>query len=566
MGRPEKLLELGGGQVPGEQEALDLELRSRERHGVDEVREPAADRVHDQQERERDEVGEILPRLAQHQSRYQQHQQVAVGRQPEAQLPDGEPERNGERRDRRREAGTRQVWARWAPAALGLALLGVAFRIPFLGAPLTADEGGYAEVARLWARGHGLYGSNWVDRPQGLLVVFRVLLSAGITTSVELRLFAAALAAVLILLAVSIGVLTGGTLSGLVAGALTATAGASPFIEGFTLSGELIASVLAAAAVLAFVLYQPSERLAWLVVAGLAAGSAWMVKQSFFDAAVAIAVCLWGAWRRAALFAFAVLVPVLAGIVGSGAPRAWYDAVIGYGLHASGGQSVWQRVSQFGGSLVPASKALLAVAILAVLGWPRAPRLLRVWLAVAALGVLVGGNLRPHYYLQLVAPLALVAAFVRAAPRVRVALAAVAAAVGVLFAIPLWNATDAAQARTLWPADRHLQSDGAVARYLESHSTPSQQIDVLWAAADLYYLADRAPMSRYLWLRNIQTIHGAVAGIRRALAAGRAELVVVEQPPGVADPSGRTAAVLRRRYRLVANIQNVVVYRLRGSP
>src|SRR5215831_11381495 len=174
MGRPEKLLELGGGQVPGEQEALDLELRSRERHGVDEVREPAADRVHDQQE------------------------QVAVGRQPEAQLPDGEPERNGERRDRRREAGTRQVWARWAPAALGLALLGIAFRIPFLGAPLTADEGGYAEVARLWARGHGLYGSNWVDRPQGLLVVFRVLLSAGITTSVELRLFAAALAAVLI--------------------------------------------------------------------------------------------------------------------------------------------------------------------------------------------------------------------------------------------------------------------------------------------------------------------------------------------------------------------------------
>ncbi len=522
--------------------------------------------MHDRQERERDEVGEILPRLPQHRSRYEKHEAIAVRRQPEAQLPDGEPERNGKRRDRSREAGPSQVWARWAPAALGLALLGVAFRVPFLDAPLTSDEGGYAEIARLWARGHGLYGANWVDRPQGLLVVFRILLSAGITTSVGLRLFAAALATVLVLLVFSIGALTGGTLSGLVAGALTATAGASPFIEGFTLSGELIASVLAAAAVLAFVLYQPSERLGWLVLAGFAAGSAWMVKQSFFDAAVVIAVCLWGSWRRAALFALAVLVPVLAGVVGSGDPAAWYRSVIGYSLDASGDQSPWQRLTHLGGSLLPASKALLAVAILAALGWPRAPKLLRVWLVVAALGVLVGGNLRPHYYLQLVAPLALVAAFVRAAPRVRVALAAAAGAVAVLFAVPLWGATDAAQARTIWPADRHLQSDAAVARYVESHTGASQRIYVLWAAADLYYLADRAPMSRYLWLRNVQTINGAIAGIRRELAAGRAQLVVAEQSPSLADPSGRTAEVLRRTYRLVANIHNVAVYRLRGSP
>ncbi|HST17361.1 MAG TPA: hypothetical protein VLK36_06805 [Gaiellaceae bacterium] len=390
-------------------------------------------------------------------------------------------------------------------------------------------------------------------------------MNAGITTSVGLRLFAAALAAVLVLLAFSIGALTGGTLSGLVAAALTATAGASPFIEGFTLSGELIASVLTTAAVLAFVLYQPTERLGWLVLAGLAAGSAWMVKQSFFDAAVAIAVCLGVAWRRTALFALAVVVPVLAGVVGSGNPAAWYRSVIGYGLNASGGQSPWQRMSHFGGSLLPASKALLAVAILAALGWPRAPKVLRVWLVVAALGVLVGGNLRPHYYLQLVAPLALVAAFVPAAPRVRVALVAVAASVAVLLAVPLWGATDAAQARTIWPADPHLESDAAVARYVESHSSPSQRIYVLWAGADLYYLADRAPMSKYLWLRNLQTIHGAVAEIRRRLAAGGAELVVVEPSPSPADPSGRTAAVLRKRYRLVANIQNVAVYRLRGS-
>ena len=39
----------------------------------------------------------------------------------------------------------------WLAAALGAALA-VAWRLPFLHAPLTADEGGYAEVARLWSR------------------------------------------------------------------------------------------------------------------------------------------------------------------------------------------------------------------------------------------------------------------------------------------------------------------------------------------------------------------------------------------------------------------------------
>src|SRR5438876_2019577 len=44
------------------------------------------------------------------------------------------------------------------------ALLAVTLRVPFWGAPLTADEGGYAEAARLWSRGWQLYTDVWVDR------------------------------------------------------------------------------------------------------------------------------------------------------------------------------------------------------------------------------------------------------------------------------------------------------------------------------------------------------------------------------------------------------------------
>jgi hypothetical protein len=525
---------------------------------------PAAGGVQDQQQGERDEIDEVLLRLPQHDSRYQQHEQVTVRRQAETELRNRQPEREEQRDDGNDGSPSRQLWTRWAPAALGFALLGVGLRVPFLDAPLTADEGGYAEIARLWARGYGLYGANWVDRPQGLLVVLRLLLSAGITTTVGFRLVAAGFAAILVLLAFALGAAAGGRLSAFVAGALTAVAGASPFIEGFTLSGELVASVFAAGAVLAFVWHERSGRLGWLLLAGIAAGTAWMVKQSFFDAAVAIALCLWGAWRRASIFALACLVPVLLGVLASHDPAAWYRSVISYGLHASGGESPLQRLKHFDTSLVPALKALLPVAILAALGWRRAPRLFRLWLVLAAAGVLVGGNFRPHYYLQLVVPLALVAAFVSLKARTLLVTAAAAVAT-VAVAVPLWGATDAAQARAIWPSDGHLLSDGAVARYISHHSRPAQHIYVLWAAADLYYLADRRPMSPYLWLRNVQTIHGAVAGIRRELAAGRAELVVAEQPAALADPSGRTGAVLHRRYRLVAKIDGVAIYRLRDS-
>ena len=381
-----------------------------------------------------------------------------------------------------------------------------------------------------------------------------------------LRLAAAAFAAALVVLACAVGELAGGRLSALIAGALAATAGASPFIESFTLSGELVAGVLAAAAIAAFLRHDLTRRPVWLVAAGLCAGSAWMVKQSFFDAAAAIGLCLWGSRRRAPLFALSTLAPVVFGVLASHDPGGWYRDVIGYGLHASGGESVTERLGHLGGSLVPAGKALLPVALLAALGWRRAPTVARLWLVCAAAGVLVGGNFHAHYYLQLVVPLSLVAAFSRVPGRFRVASVGAAAVATVAVAVPLWSADDDAQAHAIWPADRHLLSDREVASFVAGHSRPSQRIYVLWAAADLYFLADRSPASTYLWLRNVQSTRGAVAGVRRLLAAERAELVVVEQPPRLVDPSGGTARTLHRHYRLLARIHGVDVYRLRDSP
>src|SRR6185437_11750916 len=177
----------------------------------------------------------------------------------------------------------------WPPALAVAAamLLAVLARLPFLHTPLTADEGGYAEVARLWSHGAVLYHGAWVDRPQGLLMIFRAMLHVDGGSAEALR----ALAAVAGALAVAVTMVVTGRLAGripaTIAGLAMATVGAAPFIESFTLSGELLASFFAVASLLAFVLYLERSAPGWLIAAGLLTGCAVLVKQSAFDAGAA---------------------------------------------------------------------------------------------------------------------------------------------------------------------------------------------------------------------------------------------------------------------------------------
>lgn len=447
---------------------------------------------------------------------------------------------------------------------LAVAATAVLLRLPFVGVPLTADEGGYAEIARLWVRGANLYRSDWVDRPQGLLLAFRAALAVGATTTVDLRLAAALTGCALGLLVLWIGALTLGPRAGFVAAALATVACASPWIEGFTLAGELLAAVVAAAAIATLLKAESSGRLSLIFVAGLLAGCALMVKQSGFDAAGAgILLLVLPRTRRAAArtgtFTVGVVVPVVLAAGLSGNVTAWYHAVVGDGV---GG---WEARAP-AGSLVRLALALGPTLMLAALGWRRSHPLLRAWAALAVLGVCAGGAFRPHYFLQLAAPASLLAAAGLARlghVRGRIALVG-AIAFAVAVAAPLWFRSGTAQARTLWPSDRHLRTDAAVARYVRLHTSASASIYVVWAAADLYYLADRRPALRYLWLRNMQTITGAVTDADRLLAQRVPALVVVEQPLSIVDGTGRTTRLLRRDYRPVATIGGVTILGRRG--
>src|SRR5438034_1154401 len=333
-----------------------------------EMRNSARLRVDHQQHGEGNEIEQITTSPAQHESGHQQREQVAVRREPEPEQPNRDPERDGQPARHKQRRAAIQVLARWAPPLGGLAVaLAVLVRLPFWNAPLTADEGGYAEVARLWSHGATLYGGAWVDRPQGLILVFRALHLFG-GSPLAMRAAAAVVAALVVAATMLLTLrLARGRITAVTAGLLAATVGTSPFIESFTLSGELLASLPAVLSLLCFCLYlERSERAGpsnslflgstwpqgrrWSVVqpvpasnrlllslvgAGVLTGIAVLIKQSAFDAGLAAVVyLLWRERRRglapAAVLVAGALVPVAIAAASAARLSAWLYAVVGY--------------------------------------------------------------------------------------------------------------------------------------------------------------------------------------------------------------------------------------------
>lgn len=459
-----------------------------------------------------------------------------------------------------------------AVAVAFAAVLAVALRVPFVGAPLTTDEGGYAEVARLWSRGATLYDDTWVDRPQGLLLVFRAVLHVDGGSATAIRIVAAVVAAVVAALTMAITARMAGRAAVVGAGLLIATAGASPFIESFTLSGELLASLPACASMLAFVTYLRNDRRGWLVAAGLLTGCAVMMKQSGFDAGAAAALYLLVSRRRegvapVAILVGAALIPVALGAAAAASVSDWWHAVVTY---RGQGDSIVTgtlsaRLELATESLPAALKALGPMVVVAIPGLRRSPPLAWIWLAVASLALIGGGNFHAHYYQQLVPPLGVlagvgVAAMWEARARVWSAASAAVTVAALTVTVPLWFDSADTQARAVFPKDSHLRTDDAVVRYVRTHTRPDQRILVLGAGASIYYLADRDPAVRHLWSRNVQTIPGAVGEMRRALAGSRPPaLVVVGKAPASIDRTGAMDQILQTSYRRVAVVSGVPI-------
>lgn len=457
----------------------------------------------------------------------------------------------------------------------GCVLLALALRAPYLSIPLGRDEGGLSYMAQHWLEGGGqLYGPYWVDRPPLMFLLFKLAVLGG---QAGVRALGAVFAVALVIGIAQIARVVEGSRASWIAGLLAALMVSSVSIGSIFTPGEILAVVPSTFSVLCLMLAHRSRQTKFIVLAGLLAVAAALIKQSFLDAGLAGVVFIAVSatldpdvrrrWPLAYVAGAAIpLVPVLIWLVTAHRTIGTFAyTMFGFRLqllHTLAGSDIPLHV-RLENLEEPVWESGLVVPLVVTLGglWAlRKDRVLLVtfiaWLAAAIVGVLGGGSYFAHYLIGLI-PVSCVATAVvlaRAALPIRlVVLAAV-----LVLALP--TAREGVQYVSSHKL-RHSEVD--VARYVREHARPGDTDYVMYARPNVVYYAGLRHPYPYMWSLIVRAKPGAREALQRHLGSSRRPTWLVEwQDVGdwELDPDGRTQGLIARGYRLAAIVCGIRIY------
>lgn len=474
---------------------------------------------------------------------------------------------------------------KWAPFIVVLAM-----RARFFFSPMTTDEGGYLAVARAWFRGSDLYGKVWVDRPQGLLVVYGVLDRVGLGNTFGIRLLAFAACCLAMVACGHIAWILVGEPARVPAMWAVGIALSIAQIEGFIANAELLScsvGALGCAAILLACWSRGAPDLRLLFIGGAIAGCAVTLKQSGFDATVAactgvIVAAVHEKWRTAdfirsvAAIGAGIAVPV--GLVLLHASLTgfhdWWYAVAGVRMqHASALASAdWPKLRVTGRIVAP----FVAVALVCVVPlWVRMVRthvravvVLSAWGLAALAAFLMGGLFHRHYWVILMFPFATVVGVAFSTVRNRVALAVL---VGASLLVPFAGTVQAVRMSDMRVAaelddDTRIVLNEHVADWFAENDPDHGTVWAMCASSAMYALIDQAPPFRYSWFAYFAATPEALPMLHDWLGGdGRPEYIVQVQSARRCDPSGRLGEIIEAHYGTVDTVFGHPILKLRGS-
>lgn len=448
-------------------------------------------------------------------------------------------------------------------------------RLCYLGGSLFADEAGYLLVARQWhLGGPNLYGFYFVDRPPGLMLVYR--LAALLQWDHAIRLLTIPFAWLFVLSAVWAVHLLVGERGARWAAVLAAAFVVSPLLGAQEADGEIFAIplvMLAVALTLAAVRRTGARCLLPAFGAGLAGAAAVMVKQNFVDAFFFAAVLLVAsvgqrrlpsgdAGRVAAggvLGAAAVALGALGYVWASGVglARAWYslfgfrgsalDVVVDGSLNAPLDRALGLLGLAIVAGLLPIMLVLAREAWRCHLTGPPVAWAISVTLGVGLVAIVAGGSYWPHYLLQL-APMTVLAVGLWA-PQVSWLRVVAGAAVASTVLATAWGAA-------VHVVDRPSEGE-VVGTWVRQAARPRDTLTVLYGSAQVQEAAGLASPYPHLWSLPMRTLDPQLARLRGLLAGPRGpDWVVVWLNPDSwdLDRGGTVRLELATHYRKVASV------------
>jgi hypothetical protein len=442
-------------------------------------------------------------------------------------------------------SGRRRLWIwkhRRAVMALSAAFAVVLLRLPSLNLLLDRDEGEYATLAWLWRSGAGLPYRDWLEQKPPLAIAMNALAQVFCADGVlGLRLLSLAWTTATVLALFFLVDLMAGR--GRMGSSLrrrprfrAAAAGLAALVAAFLLSTSRTQSLAANTetwqtlpllGALAVLFAPDPAELRWrhYLAAGCFIGISSLFKQT---ALAAVLLLPWAAQDRDGRPLKCVFWTLLGALLpwtlawgvfeAKGAGPDFLRCTLAYNRTyvLQGVSGAWSRAAGLALRLAPETWAL---ACLAALGWRtlgrgHAPRRwLAAWLVVGLLAAAASGRFYPHYAILLLPPLAVLAGVGLLglvpnapgwspgwAPRVLRGALAVTALCGYLWADGgLWlRPSAAARTRHVYGLETFVNAPAAAAR-LRALCPPSENLFIWGDEAELYYLAQRRPATRFLF-------------------------------------------------------------------
>jgi 4-amino-4-deoxy-L-arabinose transferase-like glycosyltransferase len=430
-----------------------------------------------------------------------------------------------------RERSTRQTIL----MAGGLLLLVAALRIPLLDIPFERDEGEYAYIG--WRLEHNeLPYRDWVDqKPPAIFWVYRLALSLPLepvrATHFVGLLFAAASSCALFLL----GLRFMSQFWAWIAAALFAVLAADPLVQGTAANTELfmLLPLILSQIALLRAASNSQRNVLFMILAGALTGIAITFKQVaavnwfFLVGLYPVFVAGKERWRGALAFVIWSAAGVIA-VLGFAALYFWLrhglqDLIYNVFTHnleyiSAVRASVRFRLCKDTLALLGRTQMIVWIAAAAglasllITNRPKWCLFLAGWIVTSMIGVSASGYFFPHYFQQLLPPLALAAAagaerldgiqLLRKFPSWsrRVALGSILALLPAMVSYPfLFTYTPAEAVRKIYPREFFAEMP-ELGRRIASVTPPEGRVFIFGAEPELLFYARRISATRYIFL------------------------------------------------------------------
>lgn len=432
----------------------------------------------------------------------------------------------------------------------GLLVWHLALRKHGLPLPLIVDEGEYACAARTWLAGGLPYRDSFSQKPPMTLWLYRLSYAALPADILAPRKLALAFSWLTMLGLLLLTPKNWRWEARLAAPAVYGVLSTSPIgTLGFAANTEVFLCLFTTLSALAL-------RQGWLFAAGLAAGAAFMTKQTAFWTLVVFAVLAYGSvkdkWKAAGLFAAgAAVLPLmwLGYFWQAGALKPFLSQVFlrnaAYAAVVSETSSLGSQLGWFSGTVVPlfavGDLPAWALAFWGLKGgkasWTSPETLATVWLGAALVGAFMGLFLFPYYFLQAFPALALAAAAGLQKLKGKWAAAALAvlclwpaAARGTAY---FWDPPELTAKKLLYP--NPLYESLPLADYIREHSKPTDNLYIYGSEAQIYMYAQRQPATIHVLSYALTLFPESEKAVRAELteiAAARPKFIVYSAQPG----------------------------------